>query len=232
MPGDVSLIAAICGHIERRVGKIAFVFHELESDALHIDVHYVPASRRRPFDLLVTSGMSELPMRTPEAAFCWRYAELVALLHPGWLLSSERHCWPVRMLTDLARYPHRNKTWLGCGHSIGDAEDPPRPYAPGTRLTAALLRHSPMLPARFSTMRGPSERKISFLTVIPLYGEELRVKLHEGTETLLALFAECGISDIIDPHRPSAVLDADMGRGAARRVHARRPGPSPRGSLN
>ena len=137
MSGDSALIAAISAHVQRCVGKIAFVFHELESDALHIDVHYVPASKQRPFDLLVTSGMSGLPMATPREASDRRYAELVALLHPGWLLASERHSWPVQMLVDLARYPHRNKTWLGCGHSVGDAEVPPRPFAPGTSRICA-----------------------------------------------------------------------------------------------
>jgi len=225
MSGDFALIAAISAHIERRVGKIAFVFHELESDALHIDVHYVPASRQRPFDLLVTSGMSELPMTTPEAAFECRYAELVALLRPGSVLPSERHSWPVRMLTDLARYPHRNRTWLGCGHTVGDAESPPRPYAPGTGLTAVLLRHSPMLPARFITMKGPDRRQISFLAVVPLYEQELRVKLRDGTGALLARLADRGISDIIDPHRQCAVIDAGEGH-VARRARARKPGPS------
>jgi len=49
---------------------------------------------------------------------------------------------------------------------------------------------------------------IHLLVVVPLYGEELRIKLRGGTGDLLVRFVELGITDIIDPHRPNAVVDA------------------------
>jgi len=226
MTGEHSLIAAISAHVERCIGKIAFVIHEIESDAVHIDVHYVPARKARSFDLLVTSGMSQRPMTTPPEASEWRHAELVALLPPGWPLHSAAHAWPVHMLRDLAHFPHRSKTWLGCGHTIADAEHPPRPYAPGTRLTSVFLHHSPMLPERFTSMQGPDGKKISFLTVVPLYEQELQVKLRYGTAALLARLAARGINDIIDPKRQSAVIEVGDGDGPPDGgARARRGGP-------
>lgn len=49
-------------HIERHVGKISMVFHEVLSDIVHIDIHQIPPTDDRPYWTLVTSGMSDLPM--------------------------------------------------------------------------------------------------------------------------------------------------------------------------
>ncbi|MDO7875591.1 hypothetical protein Q5H93_12680 [Hymenobacter sp. ASUV-10] len=47
--GDDENIAAISDHIERHVGPISGVFHELLSDQVHIDVHIVAPSADFPF---------------------------------------------------------------------------------------------------------------------------------------------------------------------------------------
>jgi hypothetical protein len=53
---------------------------------------------------------------------------------------------------------------------------------------------------------------------MPLYQEELELKLREGTEALLEAFDAHGITDRIDPHRTNVAL-CDYGRHA-------RPGPA------
>ena len=58
-------IAAIGAHIERHLGPVSGVFHEIISDLVHIDVHVVPANDHCPYLRLVTSGMSDLPMTVP-----------------------------------------------------------------------------------------------------------------------------------------------------------------------
>lgn len=44
MAGDVGVIESVSRHIERRIGRIAMVFHEIVSDELHIDVFHVRSS--------------------------------------------------------------------------------------------------------------------------------------------------------------------------------------------
>lgn len=177
----------------------------------HIDVHYVASTQDRPFEVLVTSGMSERPMSTPAGCDVPRFAEVVAILPAGWplvgtALEDERNYWPVRMIKQLARYSHEHETWLGYGHSLSDGEGPSAPFAPNTRLNAVILLPPLSLPRRFRILHGPDQREISFLAAVPLYQEELELKLREGTDALIDAFARHGITDRIDAHRTNVAL--------------------------
>ena len=197
-------------HIGRRVGKVETVLHELVSDELHIDVHHVPSSKERPFEVLVTSGMSELPMNTGEPGGSGAYAELVALLPAGWPLNSEAFAdednyWPIRLLKSLARFPHKANTWIGFGHTIANEGEPPTPYAESVPFRAAMLAPSMSLGEKFFKMKGPKRRETFFWSVVPLYWEELQFKLENGADALLDRFDEAGVSDRVDPARKSVV---------------------------
>jgi hypothetical protein len=207
--GDPELIDAISAHIAAHVGKIDNVFHELFSPHVHIDVHHVAPSPERPFHVLVTSGMSERPMKTPEAANEFRYAELLICLPESWPISQatfvdEAHYWPVRWLKQLARLPHEYGSWFGFGHSIPN-NDPPEPLADGTRLCGWLLLPPLVFGGKFQTLTLPDGRVIHFWSLIALHEDEMTYKLKHGAEGLLEFFDEGGVSDVLDPRRPSCV---------------------------
>jgi hypothetical protein len=217
MSGDRALIEAVSTHIKRWIGPITIVQHEKVSEIVHIDIHYVASTQDRPFEILVTSGMSERPMSIPPGCDVPRFAEIVAILPAGWPLvgpasEDERNYWPIRMVTNLARYPHQHKTWLGSGHSLNDGEEPAAPFAPNTRLSAIILLESRTLPRRFLVLHGPGGREIHFLVAVPLYWEELQLKLREGTQALLDAFALHGITDVIDPLRQNVALCVESHR--------------------
>lgn len=65
---DDSSIEAISDHIEKHIGPIDNVWHELISDLVHLDVHQVAPTPDRPWWTLATSGMSDIPMSVPEGA--------------------------------------------------------------------------------------------------------------------------------------------------------------------
>lgn len=107
--GDDSNIEAITDHIEKHLGKIKGVFHELVSPLVHLDVHYLEPSQDFPFYTLVTTGMSDLPMSVPEGLQSMQYAELCMLLPSTWPMSAllepadedgpdEASYWPIRWL--------------------------------------------------------------------------------------------------------------------------------------
>ncbi len=75
--GDPALIEAVSNHVMRWIGPITVVFHEFVSEKVHIDVRYVASTQDRPIEILVTSGMSELPMTTPNGEDVPRFAEIV-----------------------------------------------------------------------------------------------------------------------------------------------------------
>jgi hypothetical protein len=78
--GDEQAIEAISAHIKQHIGTISGVFHEIISDKVHLDVHCVLPGADFPFHVLVTLGMSDLPMTVPAGAEGARYAQLCVLL--------------------------------------------------------------------------------------------------------------------------------------------------------
>jgi hypothetical protein len=194
--GDIQVIEAVTRHVERHVGPIDFVLHESRSPLVHIDVHHVSPDDDRPFHTLVTSGMSQRAMTVPAGSEDVAYGELFLLLPPEWDVSI---AWPIRLLRELARYPHEWGTWLGCGHTIqnGSAADP---YGDHVRFRATLLTHPVTLGAELAERKLPS-RSIHFYQLIPLYLEEIRFALRHGPDALLARFAQYQMSDLVDPGR-------------------------------
>jgi hypothetical protein len=199
-------VDAIARHIERHLGPIAAVFHELISEAVHLDVHWVKPTPARPYHFLVTSGMSDRAMHVPGNIAAPRHIELVVTLPERWAIGEEAFrsdawYWPVRQLKTLARFPHTYDTWLGEGHTVTN-DDPPQPLAPGTRLCGALLASPQHVPETFRELKAGG-RAIRFLAVVPLYEEEMALKMRDGTEALAGLLRKHAVTDVIDPVRKS-----------------------------
>lgn len=201
--GDEALIEAISEHIERHIGPVHMVGHEILSEYVHIDVHHVLPTEERPFHVLVTSGMSERPMRTPPEIGP-RRLELIVCLPPDWPMSDERGAWPQGWMRRLARFPHQFGTWLGAGHTIPNG-DPAEPLGPGTRLSGWMLMVPLLLPDAVQALALPSGDRVGFLALIPLHAEEMDLKLRHGMESLLERLAAAGVTELIDPDRPSVV---------------------------
>jgi len=206
-PPEALGVDAIARHIERHLGPIESVFHELISDAVHLDVHWVRARPAWPVHTLVTSGMSDRPMNVPAGTRAPRHIELMVTLPERWLIgdaafADENWYWPVRQLKTLARFPHKYDTWLGEGHTVTN-DEPPQPLAPGTRLCGAILRAPQAVPEEFRELRIDDTKTIRFLAVVPLYEEEMALKLREGADALLRLFGEQRVTDVIEPARAS-----------------------------
>jgi Suppressor of fused protein (SUFU) len=205
--GDGELIAAVSEHIERHVGEAETVLHQVVSAWVHVDLHIVPPSGERPWTTLVTSGMSERGMHAPDAERT--RAELVMALPPTWPLehdelADDRVYWPFRLLQSLAAFPHQYKTWLWHGHTIPHG-DPPEPYAPDTGMCCAILL-PPLLVGTGFDVLDVGERRVRFLGVYPLYEEEMRLKLESGFEALIDRFDAAGVTELLDPGRPSVVI--------------------------
>ncbi len=217
--GDEDTIAAVSDHIERHVGPVSGVLHELLSDHVHIDVHIVAPSADYPFYTLVTSGMSDRPMHlpagtTPEDGLA-AYLELCILLPSTWRLPApgepmgetfedENLYWPIRWLKRLARFPHDYHTWLGYGHTLPNGEDA-APFADNTGLGCLLLLPAISLPEEFRELVVSPEKTVQFLNLYPLYREEMELKLQAGIDALLDRFDEYNISDVLDINRPNTV---------------------------
>lgn len=215
--GDGENIVAISDHIEKYIGKIESVFHEIISDKVHIDIHWVKPSARYPFHKLITSGMSDMPMNVPKGYEHLRYAELCILLPVDWKLearsyalmeevfSDERNYWPVRWLKNIARFPHEFNTWIGAYHTMPNGQDAD-PFADNTELGCMFIYPSIMLPQEFSTLSVSENKLINFYSLYPIYKEEMNYKLEKGSEALLDKFENNNVSEIVNVSRANTCI--------------------------
>jgi hypothetical protein len=211
--GNTESIEHVSDHLEKQVGKIEMVFHEIISDLIHIDVHWVKPSEKFPFHVLVTSGMSDLPMNAPEGAEDEKFVELCILLPPHWPMGNEqeeefkeeKNYWPVRWLKMIARFPHQYETWVGNGHSIPNGQAA-EPFAENTKLGCIMLMPSVSLPKEFFELRVHAEKTIRFYCLYPLYKEEMDYKLNKGLDALLDKMDKHHISDVVDINRVNVCL--------------------------
>jgi hypothetical protein len=207
---DTPVHDAVGAHVAQYLGEGEWVFHEIVSTDIHLDVLVHPAGDERPWHTLVTCGMSALPMTVPEGLEeeVPRFMELTIGLPAEWPLDTqawedERHYWPIRMLKLLARLPHEYTTWLGVGHTVPNG-DPPEPYAPGTQLCGAVVLPALRAPDGFETLPRP-EGDIAFRGIVALHADEMALKLEQGIDALADRLDAAGVSELVDAERPSTV---------------------------
>lgn len=210
-------MAAIERHVAKHVGKGGLVGHEIVSDRIHLDLLPVEPSRRHPFKTFVTMGMSAVPMTLPAGYDGPDRLELCVVLPPTWPTDQkalgakgDKNWWPLRWLKELARLPVTYDTWLGVGHTVPNG-DPPEPLAPSCGFTGWMVVGPILFPDAFCELKA-GKRVVQFLQIIPLYPEEMQLKLEEGFDALVDRFAEADLDPVrfCDPKRPNVCAS---GRG-------------------
>ncbi len=200
----VSHLEQITDHIEKNIGPIEMVYHEMVSDLVHIDVHHVKATKDFPFHTLVTSGMSDVSMTVPDEDVC-PYLELCLHLPDDWQIDmesfkDEKWYWPVRMLKFAARFPHQYNTYLSYGHTVSNGT-PPEPFHQSLGFNGLIVLPSVILGDDFIALTINEDKDIQFLSIVPLYEEEMNLKLRKGCDALLDKFDKNDYFGVIDPQR-------------------------------
>jgi hypothetical protein len=207
--GDSPDLEALVRHITESVAAPDIVFHEIVSDLVHVDVHWIKPDQNRRFHTLITTGMSDRPMAPPDQAREYKYAELLIELPLDWpmteeALKDEKNYWPIGLLKYLARFPHEYNTWLWGQHSVANGE-PPASYHSTTNLSAAMLAPAVNLSSNLLRLRCRPDKEVWFFAVIPLYLDEMNFKLRKGVDALMGEFERHGITELLDPGRRSVV---------------------------
>lgn len=205
--GDEHSIEMISNHIEKHVGKISVVFHEIISDLVHIDVYAVAPTQERNFWTFVTSGMSNRAMSMPKGLETYRFAELLICLPASWPVSNEafkdeNNYWPIRWLKNLARLPHEYNTWLCYGHTMPNG-DPAKPFANNTKFSCMMISLPETVddPEGFFELKVNESKSIYFYSVVPIYKEETDFKIKRGADELLERFQQNAINELVDVRR-------------------------------
>jgi hypothetical protein len=202
-------------HVSRTLAPVSGTYEDAEPGALRIDLLRVDPTPARRLITLITCGLGLHEPPADETGARPPRCELLMTLPADWRLDAaalheERWYWPLSWLKALALEGSRPGRWLGTGHTIPSA-DPPLPIAPHTRQCCMLLAEPHTAPAAFARWRLGASAFVQFLAVVPIDADEMEYKLKHGAMALLALFEQRGISDIVNPSRPSAVGDGETG---------------------
>lgn len=199
-------------HIQKYLGPVELTFHEIFSEKVHLDIEWVKPSEKYNYNILVTNGMSDLPMTVPQDKWfeTFKYCELAICLPSDWKLDEtslkqEENYWPIRLLKTLARMPFDYKTFLMIDHTVANTANY-LPYANNTKLSAALIGLEPTIKDMGFYKLQLKNKIINFFFVIPLYKEEADFKVKNGADALLKLFDKKGITALINPSRENAAL--------------------------
>lgn len=199
MPNEIE------NHIEEHIGKISFVYHEIVSDEIHLDVYVVGPSEKRNIYTLVTYGMSERPMAAPTGKDGYRFAELVLSLPATWPLTqedmqSEEIYWPVKWLKIIARLPHDQNTWVSFGHTVPNGA-PPKPFSSNTKQCCWIMSFPLLFGRQFGSWKVDELKTINFFSLISIYKEELDFKLKKGAKPLIERLLRNKVNEVINVNR-------------------------------
>ena len=193
-------------HINKYFGKVSTVFHEIVSPDIHVDICVIPPSKKHNYYTLTTMGMGAHKMNVPQELTEEQLdrTELVIALPKDWKLDEqsildENWYWPIRLLKSLARLPIACSSWLAYSHTI----DHEAPYAPCTKLSAAILTEPQCVATQADYATLPNGEEVNFYQIIPLYREEMEYKINHGLEAFLTKMED--ISFVVDNNRRSCI---------------------------
>lgn len=199
-------LEAVENHIIHYFGDYSYVFHELVSPDIHLDICIIPPTKQKNYYTLVTMGMGAHKMAVPSQIANQKLdrAELLITLPPYWKLedNDEKWGWPIRLLKILARIPTEYDTWLGWGHTV----DNQQPYAENTPFCCAFLISPENVEEEALSCPLPNHDEVNFYQILPLYQEEMDFKQYHNAEMLLDERL-LNVDHVVDINRPNTCLN-------------------------
>ena len=188
-------------YISDNFGKVGHILHEVFSPDIHIDICEIEPTADDNSLRLVTMGMGAHKMSVPDELKNDGIdrAELAITLPAGWDI--KKYDWPVRLIKVLARMPVSEDTWLGWGHTI----DIPQDFFDNAEFSGVILFNPPR-EKQHGACKLPDGSTVNFYQVIPIYSNELDLKINEGAQELLDRLIRNSYADIeaVDVKRTSA----------------------------
>lgn len=203
---DFENLQRIEDHIAEHISPVSWVWAEIASGLIHLDVLIIEPSDERPWYTLVTSGMSQMPMKAPPEFGKAKYSELVLHLPPDWPmhepeLRKRENFWPIEVIKNVARFPHLFETWLWWTQTVHNE----KPYHPSTPFTGVMLLQDTPYGQKFLFMETDREEPTFFHTLVFLHEAELAYYIQYGYDALAHALLDQGMKIVVDPFRPSAV---------------------------
>jgi hypothetical protein len=224
VPAVTPYMKQIEAHIERTIGPIGQVFHEIISDDIHLDLYIVPPTGKEPSEefplgtnhyTIITGGLSARAQNVPPDARedISPFQELMIALPADWpgmnpdgtwdseVTGRDENWWPIAFMKLVARMPHEYDTFLAPGVTIPNGEDAV-PFADNTQLGCMMVFQPILCPAAHK-LQVTDDLEIQFYALWPIYKEEMNLKLSKGLQPLLEKLVEAELTELFQPGRPN-----------------------------
>ena len=202
----------VIAHIEKYFGKINNFLHDDSCSEYPLDIAVIAPRKEHNYYTLITVNMSNhevLESDDIDGNTC--HQELLINLPPDWKLglsdwTEEKWCWPIRLITSLARQCIRHRTCISWGKTMelgGDST-----FSEGTKLCAIVLLSPSIFGDKSSTCKTQGAGSVEFYQVIPLYREELQFIQDKDIDEFFEICPDDAL-ETINPLRLNVVTDAE-----------------------
>lgn len=159
-----------------------------------------------PVTILMTDGLSNYTMPIPEKMKGREHNELYFCLPSYWEwddLENPNMNWIFTWIQKLSKFAIDKKTWFGHGHTMQCGSDM-APLSPTMQQNHFFLT-DPMLLEKELEPIEINGKEIHFLSIIPIYGEEMDYKQGKGTAKFQQKLRNSGITEKLDDFRGSVL---------------------------
>lgn len=185
-----------------RFGKDNVINHPSNDDG-SLPLLEIKLDLRSKITVLMTNGLSNYTMPVPEKYKERSKVELYFCLPSYWDLATDNGKWVIEWLNKLAKHCTDNKTWYGIGHTFPNG-NPAMPLSQTMKQRYLMLNTPYFLEKELAPIHS-AETEIHFLSIIPIFEDEMDYKMGKGTYKLLQKIEGKGISELLDDYRMSAL---------------------------
>jgi hypothetical protein len=193
--------------LEKRIGKDNLV--EI-SPKNHDDLPLIIISSpiRSGIKIVMTNGLSNFKMPVPEKFADRSFNELYFCLPSYWEVDfNSPSDWTYSWIQKLAKHVVTKNTWFGPGHTIPNG-NPPQALSTTMKqnhfiLFEPILLNEMLKPLTIS--EGELSKTIYFLSIVPIFNDELDYKMGKSTFKFLQKFTAQGNSELLDDFRGSCL---------------------------
>lgn len=161
---------------------------------------------RTPVTVVMTNGLSNYQMPVPEKWEDRAFNELYFCLPSYWEwedLGNPNTNWVFDWLQKLAAYVVEKETWFGHGHTMPCGKEM-KPLSSTMKQNHFFLS-DPMLLIDELAPVSVDDKTIRFLSVIPIFKDEMDYKQHKSTFKFVQKMDNAGITEKLDDFRSSVL---------------------------
>lgn len=176
------------------------------NEAWHFNIRLIKPEGEK-YQLLITDGLSDYVQKVDDKNKSYERIELYVLLPDFWDLTKKN--WPVEWLNKIAEVPQKSRSWFGAGDTIA-AGNPAVEIDEILKCSYFILSKPLFLESKLC---GESWAQSGFqmLAVIPVFKKEFEFKSQYSSTTLLKIFQDKKVFEMIDIYRQPVARKKIMG---------------------